>query len=121
VFNWLFPRKQARLEPESRWIVSLDQMSITVTDASGQAKSVSKGDLSGALIETNSSGPWGADLWWLLFGYDDRVACTFPQGATGEAEAIDYLISLPAFDHEEMIRAMQSTDNAVFPVWRRKT
>jgi hypothetical protein len=120
VFSWLFRRKQAHVEPESRWIVAIDETSINVTDPSGQTRSVSTGDLSGVLIETNDSGPWGADVWWLLFGGDDRVACMFPQGATGEAEAIDYLMGLPAFDHQEMIGAMGSTDNAVFPVWRRK-
>lgn len=119
VFDWLFRRKQVRLEPESRWTVAIDQASITVTDPSGQRKDVATDELSGVLIETNDSGPWGADLWWLLFGDDDRVACMFPQGATGESEAIDYLMSLPAFDHQEMTLAMRSTDNAVFPVWRR--
>ena len=36
------------------------------------------------MIETNDSGPFGADVWWLLFGADDRIAVAFPQGATGE-------------------------------------
>lgn len=121
MFDWFLRRKQARLEPESRWIVTIDETSVNVTDASGQTKSISKSDMRGVLIETNDSGPWGADLWWLWFGDDDRVACMFPQGATGEAEAIDYLMSLPAFDHQEMAAAMRSTDNAVFPVWKRKT
>ena len=121
MLDWLFRRKRARLEPESRWVIGIDETSIDVTDPSGQTKSVSKGDLTGVLIETNDSGPWGADLWWLLFGGDDRIACTFPQGATGESAAIDYLMSLPAFDHQEMTGAMRSTDNAAFPVWRRKT
>ena len=60
-----------------------------------------------------------ADVWWLLFGADDRIAVAFPQGASGEQEAIDWLIALPGFDHEAMIMAMGSTGNAVFPVWRR--
>jgi hypothetical protein len=120
VFGWLFRRKRTGLEPESGWIIAIDETSISVTDPSGQTKSVSKDDLSGVLIETNDSGPGGADLWWLLFGGDDQVACMFPQGAIGESGAIDYLMSLPAFDHQEMIGAMRSTDNAIFPVWRRK-
>jgi hypothetical protein len=71
------------------------------------------------MIETNDSGPFGADIWWLLFGADDRLACAFPQGAAGEKAAVDRLLGLPGFDHEAMIMAMGSTGNAVFPVWRR--
>jgi len=77
-------------------------------------------DLGGVIIETNDSGPWGADVWWLLFGSDDKVAVAFPQGASGEKAVVDYLIALPGFDHGAMIDAMQSADNNVFPVWRPK-
>ena len=76
-------------------------------------------ELNGVMIETNDSGPFGADVWWLLFGADDRVAVAFPQGAAGEQAAIDWLAGLPGFDHDAMIMAMGSTANAVFPVWRR--
>jgi hypothetical protein len=120
VFDRLFRRKNARVEPESRWIVEIDAASISVTDPAGQTKFISADDLSRILIETNDSGPWGADVWWQLFGGDDGVACMFPQGATGESGAIDYLMSLSGFDHQEMIGAMKSTDNAIFTVWRRK-
>lgn len=115
----LFKRKPAKLLPESRWIVSVDENAIHVVDEAGDAKSVHKADLSGVAIETNDSGPWGADVWWLLFGREDRLVCAFPQGATGEQAALDYLMTLSLFDHREMIEAMSSTGNAVFPVWRR--
>ncbi len=75
-------------------------------------------ELRGVIIETDDSGPWGADLWWLLFGADDRVAVAFPGGATGEQVVIDRLMALPGFDFETMTRAMGSTEVAVFPVWR---
>jgi hypothetical protein len=77
-------------------------------------------DLSGVMIETNDSGPFGPDVWWLLFGADDRLACAFPQGAVGEQVVVNSLLGLPGFDHEAMIMAMGSTSNAVFPVWRRE-
>ncbi|QUD87814.1 hypothetical protein [Phenylobacterium montanum] len=92
---------------------------ISVTDGEGQIKRINKADLSGLAIETNDSGPWGADVWWLIFGDEDQLACTFPQGATGEGAVVDFLTSLPSFDHSEMIKAMTSTGNAVFPVWRK--
>ncbi|NIJ64690.1 hypothetical protein FHR20_001621 [Sphingomonas leidyi] len=92
---------------------------ISVRDDAGQVKSVSGNDLSGIAIETDDSGPWGADVWWLLFGRDDQLACAFPQGATGEGTVIDHLSALPSFDHAEMIKAMTSTENTTFAVWRR--
>ena len=120
VFGWR-RKRSARLQPEAQWIVAVDDLSIRVTDHAGATVELGKGDLVGVVIETNDSGPWGADLWWLLFGADDRLACAFPQGATGETALIDYLAGFPGFDHGEMIRAMGSTGNAVVPVWRRTT
>jgi hypothetical protein len=37
----------------------------------------------------------------------------------GEQAALDYLMTLTGFDHAEMIKAMSSVENAVFPVWRK--
>ncbi len=118
MFGW-FKKKSAQLDPESRWIVGSEGLFITVSDEAAQTRSVAKTDLSGVAIETNDSGPWGADVWWLLFGNDDRLACLFPQGATGEKAVVEYLTELPSFDHGEMIKAMTSTENTVFPVWRK--
>ena len=118
MFGW-FRKKPARLEPESKWVVDANDSFIRVTDHAGVMTELSKGDLSGVAIETNDTGPWGAVLWWLLFGTGDHMVCAFPQGATGEAALIDFLSALPAFDHGEMIKAMASTENAIFPVWRR--
>lgn len=118
MFGWL-KRKSRGLEPESKWVVDVDGDRISVHDQTGGIKSILKDQLSHIIIETNDSGPWGADVWWLLFGEDDQLACGFPQGATGEGEAIDYLSALPSFDHAEMIKAMASTAIAVFTVWRR--
>ena len=83
MFGWLKKRMQ-RPEPEAQWCVTVDAESIRVVDRKGQEGSVAKADLSGVIVETNDTGPWGADFWWLLFGADDQLACAFPQGATGE-------------------------------------
>ena len=104
---------------EAAYIVSVEGDGINVADPNGGETALAFDDLSGVMIETNDSGPSGPDVWWLLFGADDRIAVAFPQGASGEQGAIDWLIALPGFDHEAMIMAMGSTGNAVFPVWRR--
>jgi len=118
LFGW-FRKKPRPHEPESKWIVTMERDLISVRDDAGQIRSVSTEDLSGVAIETNDSGPWGVDVWWLLFGRDDQLACAFPRGATGEGAVIDHLAALPSFDHAEMIKAMTSTENATFAVWRR--
>ncbi|WP_066719667.1 hypothetical protein [Sphingomonas pituitosa] len=119
MFGWL-RRRAVRPQPEARWIVALDLDHIQITDDKGSAQCMAKADLCGVAIETNDSGPWGADVWWLLFGADDRVACLAPQGTAGEDALLAYLCALPGFDLAEMAKAMGSTDNAVFPVWRKE-
>jgi hypothetical protein len=118
MFGW-FKKKKPSLQPEERWLVAVDGDRISVRDDAGQTASVIKEELSGVAIETNDSGPWGADVWWLLFDGDGQLACAYPQGATGEETALKYLSALPSFDHGEMIRAMTSTDNEAFVVWQR--
>ena len=100
-------------------MISISPTDIRVTDLEGQTRIAMKSQLSGVAIETNDTGPWGADVWWLLFGPEDRLVASYPQGATGEESLLDYLIELPGFDHAEMIKAMSCAENAVFPVWRR--
>ncbi len=107
-----------RAEPETAYILSLIDDVVAVRDPDNQEHRLSLSDLRGVIIETDDSGPWGADLWWLLFGADDRVAVAFPSGATGEQAVMDRLMALPGFDFEAMTRAMSSTDVAVFPLWR---
>ena len=119
IFGW-FKKKPARLYPESTWTVSIDASLILVTDDRGETCSVGVADVHAVVVETNDSGPWGADVWWLMIGSEEQVRCAFPQGATGEHALIDYFSALPAFQHEQMIEAMASTDNARFSVWRRE-
>ena len=110
-----------RLEPEARWVVETDDHRIAVTDTTGERREVRFDHLRGVAIETNDSGPWGADVWWLLFDSDGKLACAYPQGATGERTALDRLLQLPGFDHEELLAAMASTGNATFIVWRAES
>ena len=104
---------------EERWQVFVDENHISLMDDAGVRHSLAKRDMIGVMVETNDSGPWGADVWWLLFGADDRIALSFPQGAEGEQRLLDYLVALENFDHAAMAKAMRSVENAVFPLWRR--
>ena len=108
-----------RPQREAAWLVNVTDDEIAVTDAKGEVREIAKADLAGVVIETNDSGPWGSDFWWILLRADRSMACAFPQGATGEKAAMDWLLELPGFDHGELIRASGSTGNAFFTLWER--
>ena len=116
-----FRRPRGRRVParEAAWIVTMTDEEIRVADPRGEVRSIARERIAAVLIETNDSGPWGSDFWWLLLGPDKSLACAFPQGATGESEAMEWLMALPGFDHGRMIEASVSTGNALFPVWER--
>ena len=116
MFGW-FKRKQKGLYPESFWTVELCEEGICGTDHTGKSMTVPYEGLRTVAIATNDSGPWGADVWWLMYGAEGELACAFPQGATGEKEALDYLFALPGFDHAEVAKAMGCTSEATFLVW----
>jgi len=109
---------EQKLWPEALWTVSVDDSGFHGTDHTGTIMTLALADLSGVIIETNDSGPVGADVWWLLFGADRNLGFAFPQGATGDKAVVDHLMKLPGFNFEEMIKAMASPDNATFILWR---
>ena len=112
-------KKPKALYPESLWNVSAGKAGFRAIDQTGKTTFVSRDDLSFVAIATDESGPWGADVWWLLHRADGQLACGFPQGASGEKSVLDALMALPGFDHNKMIEAMSCTSNAIFVVWRR--
>jgi hypothetical protein len=65
-------------------------------------------------VETNDSGPWGADVWWLVEGPSGQIELAFPQLATGEDEALNRFHQLAGFQ----IKGMNSVANARFECWR---
>lgn len=118
MIGW-FKRRKKGLYPESLWNVELLSEGIRGTDHTGKAMTVGYDDLRTVAIATDDSGPWGADIWWLLYGADGELACAFPQGAPGENKALDYLFALPGFNHGEVAKAMGSTSEATFLVWSK--
>jgi hypothetical protein len=113
--------RDAKLDPESRWIVEIDDENISVTDDNGKRTSLAKAELTGVAVETNDSGPVGIDFWWLLYEADGGIACAVPQGATGEPALVEYLQALPGFDNTAFTKAIRSTDDDVFALWTRPT
>jgi hypothetical protein len=121
VLNWFYRwvDKVAQRQPVSAWRLDCAGEVLQATTPDHQVLQVAKSELSGVIIDTNDSGPVGDDVWWVLLGADGGAAVVYPQGAPGEEAMLDYLLALPGFDHEEMIRAMGCTDNTAFKVWRK--
>jgi len=101
------------------WSVEADAERIAVVDPEGSLKVLERAALSRIVIETNDSGPFADDAWWLLLREDGTVALRFPQSADGEHDVVEDFLSLPGFNYEAMVTAMGSTEQGFFPVWRK--
>ncbi len=114
--NKYFPG-QPNLAPESDWFVTVTDSSIDTIDPKKVSDSILISEMEDVLIATNDSGPTGIDLWWILRGNGKVVIV--PGGATGEKEMLNKLQQLPGFNNTEVIKAMGSTDNAEFILWKK--
>lgn len=100
--------------PEAQFVVGVTADDEIVCRAPKQAEQrIRMSDLGAVYVETNDSGPWGADVWWLLNDMTGETKVAFPQMATGEDEALERLLLLPGFE----VRGMNSTGNARFMCW----
>ena len=107
--------REEKLWPERKIIVKNDDETITVTYPEGKIEKAHWQELESIEVHTNDSGPWGADVWFVI---SSKVGnCTFPQGATGENEALDFMLQIKGFKTEEFIKSMGSTSNARFVCW----
>ena len=117
IASWIAATRKAREESllhERRVKVLVSNRGISSTFPSGDVQSVEWDEVTRILVEANDSGPWGADLWWILEGL--RARCTFPQGATGEDGAIEEIKRrFPTFE----VKGMNSVNNATFVCWER--
>ena len=104
-----------RKQPEARFAVSVIGDDVCCRWPNGESQTVSLPQLLDVHVETNDSGPWGMDVWFVLREKESERECAFPLGATGEDVVIERLKQLPGFQ----IAGMNSTANARFLCWRR--
>lgn len=117
-------RGDAAADPCEDAVVGEDEVRLEVTEtevavigADGRRHAVALATLESVVLETNDSGPWGADVWTVLVGPDG--ACPVPQGARGEEALWPLFRSLPGFDFSAVSEAMCCTENRRFVAWRR--
>src|SRR4051794_30628380 len=90
VATWLASLRtkySSRVPFERDVVVSTSDTGITTVYPTGTVQSIGWASVIRITVETNDSGPWGADVWWCLEGRSS--SCSFPQGATGEAAALE--------------------------------
>jgi hypothetical protein len=103
---------------EKAHVVSIDGDIITHQSPDGISESVRFDSLRAVVVETNDLGPFTADVFWILVG-EGTSGCYIPQGATGDAQLLELLQTLPGFDNEQFIASMGSTSCQKFLVWQR--
>src|SRR3989338_1072913 len=100
------------MTPESLWEVSVHDGVIVVQNPQGEIETLPIANVISVKIETDDSGPWESDVWWLISSTDD--ALVFPSGATGEKTVLEALQLLPGFDNDAVTRAMSCTEPRTF-------
>ena len=111
MFGWLRRRKTRPPSPEALLSVSVEEASLTVTSPEMTSVTVRRDELQRVWVETNDGGPWASDVWFVLESGEGTAA--YPMGATGDKEALDWLLKLPGFE----LRGMDSVANARFECW----
>ena len=77
-----------------------------------------RADLSAVVVETHMTGDRVTDVWWLLYGRTDEPALRVPQGSEGEEDLVRWLMLLPGFDIDMLVKAMHFHGNATFELWK---
>ncbi len=102
-------------QPEQKFVVEVTSAGEVVCRAPKEPEQrIRLAELGAVYVETNESGPWFADVWWLLEDKDGEIRVAFPQMATGENAIVDRLRLLPGF----RVRGMNSTANQRHLCWR---
>lgn len=99
--------------------VQFDDTRVVFTRPDGSTDHVSWSDLMEVGVLTTDEGPLQEDVYYMLLSAKPGEGCAVPQGAEGTDQLLERLQSLPAFDHDSLIRAMGSTSNNRFVCWKK--
>ncbi|MGQ0673144.1 MAG: hypothetical protein ACT4N2_09740 [Hyphomicrobium sp.] len=100
--------------------VSHDETSILLHHPDGREDAMAWSAIVRVAIETTDSGPFAADLFWIVDDSEGR-RLTIPLEADGESELLAKMQRrLDGFDNMAVVEAMGSTEMARFTVWEAK-
>ncbi len=109
---------QRLTESEAKVLVEDHGDFVSTRFPNGESKTLSWSDLLRFEIQTNDSGPWGWDVWFVLVG--DRDQLSFPLGATGQNEIFAKLEKVTGMSQNQLIDGMNSTTNQTFVTWEKQ-
>ena len=113
-----FSRMRRRRELERMPVFSLGETALTMIEKGKAAKEKPLEELERVLLLTTDPGPFVCDVFLVLLFHDGtewRIASENP----GYADFYRVLSERLPLDSQQALQAMFSTDNAVFPLWKR--
>ena len=116
MFSWL--RKYfERTSPLSQWNVRLHEGDIVTDDGQGTQRTLPISDLQRIIVATDDSGPWGADVVFLLCSDAVDPVGLFPLEAKGCDSFVRWLSTQAGYRDRELAKATGSTRVARFTVF----
>ena len=109
-------KKFKSASPLALWNVSFDGSDIVTSDGRGHERKMAIRDLTRVVVATDDSGPWGADVVFLLYSSEPDPTCLFPMEANGIDTFMAWLSIQPGYQDRELVRAMGSTKVAQFEI-----
>lgn len=119
MLSWLRTKLRERnASPLTKWSVRIEGGSILTSDSSETTHQLPVTALKKVIVQTDDSGPWGADVLFFLFTSGAEPAAVFPLEAQGCQEFVEWISALSGYDDRELARAMGSTNVAEFVVFQ---
>ena len=114
LLSWLLQNRH----PQPPASLSVDAEGVRYRPFRGEEVSLRWAELEEVAIETTDRGPFAEDFFAVLTAPGQTLR--IPQEVAGFELLLEYMKELPGFDHESVIRASGSTENATFPCWKRR-
>lgn len=115
MFEWL-RKKLLNHSPLSKWSVRFRDGVIVTSDGGGGERMLPLCELRRVVVATDDSGPWGADVVFLLYSTEADPVGIFPLEADGRDNFVKWMGTQPGFKDRELAKAMGSTRVARFDV-----
>lgn len=116
MLGWL-RKKFLPPSPLAQWSVRFLDGDIVTSDGRGDERTLPVSDLRRVVVATDDSGPWGADVVFLLYSHVPQPVGLFPLEAAGQDDFVKWMAAQPGFRDRELAKSMGSTTVAQFEVF----
>lgn len=99
---------------QSSWRVGANAEKVSVFSG-GRTEAMAWPTIKGIALEVQPA-PYGTDIYWHVLGTDGDLV--FPMEAEGQAEILHFFQTLPGFNNDKVLEAIQSSEEAWFMVWQ---